>query len=49
MNFKTETCFVVMTKQARIIPYALIFFVSRTRLGGVVMVDRGWWMVDGGW
>ena len=49
MNSKTETCFVVMTKQAKIIPYTLKVLRLRTRLGGVVMVDRGWWMVDGGW
>ena len=39
MNSKTEACFVVMTKQAKLIPYALIFFVSRTRSWGVV-IDR---------
>ena len=39
MNSKTEACFVVMTKQAKLIPYVLIFFVSRTRLWGVV-IDR---------
>ena len=32
MNFKIGTCFMVITKQAKIIPYASIFFVSRTKL-----------------
>ena len=32
MNSKTEACFVVMTKKAKLIPYAFIFLVSRTRL-----------------
>ena len=27
----------------------LKFLRLRTMLGGVVIVDRGWWMVDGGW
>ena len=39
MNSKIETCFMVITKQTKIIPYASICFVSRTGLLGVA-IDR---------